>query len=281
MISLTWQDATGGRLLLTGSQVRVLRGVQGLDALPTANSWQERVSFDGSALMSNRKPVRSLVLPLAVIGSNPQLLVRDVLARFQRGGQLEATVEGSTRILFECEFEGAADVRSADSVGPMFRKLAVNLTAGDPWWYGPTQQIDLAFAAETPFDEAAVDFDDAGTPLDGGDSTLFTVSSDIDVFPEFVVTGPFTDLSVSNSLTGAAWQIAQPVPAGQVLVVDARPGRRGPRMQGAARPDWSLVTSPSRLFTLRPGSNTIAVGAAGDDPDSNVQLRYRARFATP
>jgi hypothetical protein len=52
-------------------------------------------------------------------------------------------------------------------------------------------------------------------------------------------------------------------------------------MQGAVRPDWSLVTAPSRLFTLRPGSNTIAVGAAGDDPNSNVQLRYRSRFATP
>jgi hypothetical protein len=252
---------------------------------PVGVYWEQRTSFDGAALISERFEPRQIMLPLFFYDENGNardkvaVLARRLLLVGRLGGELQVTQGARTRSLFEVR--RTAGLEGFETPIGNWRRLVLELTAGDPWWYGPTQQIDLAFDAETPFDEATVDFDDAGTPLDGGNSTLFTVSSDIDVFPEFVVTGPFTDLSVSNSLTGESWQIDQPVAAGQVLVVDARPGRRGPRMQGAVRPDWSLVTAPSRLFTLRPGSNTIAVGAAGDDPDSNVQLRYRARFATP
>lgn len=281
MISLTWVDSTGGQLLLTGNQVRVLRGVQGLDALPTANVWEERATFDGSALMSRRRPVRSLVLPLAIIGSNPQGLLRDVLRRFQLGGRLEATIEGSTRVLFECEFEGAADQRDAGTVGAAFRKVVVNLTAGDPWWRGPVESNPLKFNVETPFDDVTVPFDDVNTPFDGGDTTPFFVDGDVSAFPELFITGPFTDVSITNSLTGQSIQTDTAIAAGEVLVVDSRPTSRGPRFQGDDRPDWSLITPASRLFELQAGGNVLAVGASGDGAGSAVEVRWRSRFATP
>lgn len=281
---ITWVDSTGTFTLDDTNGIDVLEGATGLDLPPVSVAWEQRVTFDGAGLVNERFEARQILLPLFFYDAAGN--GRDKVAAFGRrlllagsaGGELRVTQDGRTRSLFQVR--RTAGLEGLETPIGNWRQMPVELTAGDPWWYGAEQLQELVLGGETTFDDAAVDFDDVATPFDGGDSTLVLVDGDTVTYPWFTVTGPFTDLSVTSSTTGQSWQLARPLAAGEVLTVDSRPGRRGPLLTGAVRQDWSWVTNRSRMIELRAGSNSFAVGSDGTTGDSKVELRWRSRFAT-
>lgn len=282
---ITWVDSAGTFVLDQTNGIDVIEGVIGLDMPPVSTFWEQRPTFDGSTVMNERYDPRVITLPLFFYDASGNardkvaVLARRLVSVGRAGGELRVTQGARTRSLFEVR--RTAGLEGMETPIGNWRRMGLELTAGDPWWYDAAQVQELVWASTTDFDEATVVFDDAAMPFDGGDSVVVSVDGDVEAYPWFVITGPFTDLSVSNSTTGQAFQLATSLAAGSTLVVDARPGSRGPFLNSATRPDWSLLTTPSRLFTLSTGTNSIAVGASGDTADSKVEMRWRPRFATP
>lgn len=277
-ITLTWHAADGTSYVLDGSTgYRVTRGALGLDVPPVQNTLDPYMGSDGSALISRRRDVRMVTLPLFIKhATRAQTLLGTLAAAFQGPGILEysdGTVDYELRNVI---YEGGMLGDQTEVASKLWRKVIASLVALDPWWYGDAVSVPLSFAGATAF-SAAVAFS-AAIPFDGGNAASVVVTGAGQAYPVITVTGPAT--SVTVSLGSLGWTNAHALGGGDVLVVDTRPGSRGPRLNGAST-DWSQLTAGSRLWTLQPGPNSIVTGASGTSGATAIVMQYEPRFLTP
>lgn len=277
-IVLTWRDAAGVRTPLTDANgVRILRGVKGLGAAPVLNTIDPYVAFDGAALVSRRRNTNSLVLPMLIRDqSRAQTVVARISSLLQGPGELEYADGVNTRTLRSVIYEGGIDGDHSNTPSDRWRKIVVALTALDPWWYGASAQQTLSISAATAF-SAAVAFS-AAIPFNGGNSVSVNNVGDGEAYPVITLVGPFTTFDVTLGTTG--WSLASALPAGNTIIVDTRPGSRGPRLNSGGI-DWSLLTESSRLFTLPKGTSAIVSGATGTTGATSATASWETRYLTP
>lgn len=274
--TMTWTDANGTSTVFDGSAGITLRDQPlGLEAPNPANVTDEYLTFDGAVLVGRRRPARRIALDLFLQhATRVQTVLADLASMLQGPGELEWSDDVNTRTLRQVIYEAGIDGSGFTTLVEAER--VVSLLALDPWWYAAAESVVLSTAAETAF-SAAIAFD-AALPFDGGNATSVDVAGDGDVFPVITVTGPATTLVVSYG--GLTWSIAAPLVAGDVLVVDHRPGSRGPSLNGAAV-NWSLLTSASRLFAVQKGAASITSGGGGFTVESTITMVYEPRWLTP
>ncbi len=274
-VTLTIVDATGAETaLLPASGYRVLQDPLGFDVPPPLLTIDDYVGADGGALVESRRGPRPIVLPLDV--SHPtrvQSRIRELAVLLAGPVSLrwsDGTVDRTLRsVVYEAGLSGDGDVDQA-------RTVVLSLLALDPWWYGEQASAALPIAAPTAFN-AAVPFN-AAIPFNGGASTSVSIAGDLPAFPVIDVYGPADQVTIGCA--GAEWQTAVALVAGDVLTIDTRPGRRGPRLNGAGV-DWSLLTEASRLWTLPPGTTSVVVGTVGATVDTNIVMAWEPRFICP
>lgn len=276
MRSMVWTDVDGLATVLDGSTGILLQNDPlGLGAPNPSNTIDDYVAFDGGVLVNRRRSVRQIALKLAVEHATRVETVEGALAQMLQGpGTLTWTDDVNTRTLRDVIYDTGID---GSGIGNLLeRSLVVSLLALDPWWYGPPQSASLSVVAATAFD-AAIPFDSV-TPFDGGGSTAVTVVGDVSAWPVFTVIGPVSTLTVGSG--GATWQISSPLTSSDTLVVDHRPGSRGPSKNGG-NVDWSLLTESSRLFPLAKGLTAVISGATGTSAATALVMAYSGRFLTP
>lgn len=275
--TMTWTDVDGLATPLDGSAgVILMADPVGLDVAPPTNTIDDYLGFDGGALINRRQGPRSIALGIYVEhATRVETMVETIADMFQGPGTLQWTDETGSKTLRQVIYEAGIDGSGTRN----FRQgaMVVSLVALDPWWYGDAVSVPLSFAGTTAF-SAAIAFD-AAIPFDGGNSATVVVtgSKHSTAFPVITVTGPGT---VTVSLGSLGWTNTTALGASDVLVVDSRPGSRGPRLNGGST-DWSLITPGSRLFTLAQGSNSIVVGASGTTGATTVVMQYEPRSRTP
>lgn len=272
---MTWTGADGAPLLLDGSTGVTLRERPlGLEVPHPANTVDQRLAFDGGVLVGRRRPPRPLALDLFFKhATRVETLLAEVAASLQGPGTLEWADDVNTRTLREVIYEAGLDGSGFGNAVEAER--VVSLLALDPWWYGAAESASLSVAAETAFD-AAIAFD-AAVPFDGGNATSVVVVGDTDVYPVITATGPATTLSVVYE--GLSWSIAAPLGASDVLVVDHRPGSRGPSLNGGTV-DWSLLSAASRLWPIAKGSASIVSGTTGSSGSTSLSMTFEPRWLT-
>lgn len=280
MSTLTWIDAEGTSTILNASTgFRFLTGGVGLDVPPTELNTAAYLSSDGSVLVKRRRGHRRVALPIYInTGGSVSTAVGQAASFFQGPGTLRYTginTRDLTNVIYEAGMEG--DWGDNVAVNETWRKLVVGLIALDPWWYGTTQTVSLTFAAAVTFN-AAITFNNA-IGFDGSDANPVTVAGDAPVFPTITITGPFTTLLVGFA-GGQTFQLTSALAAGSTIVVDSKPGNRGPRLN-AGPIDWSLLTPASRLWELPVGFSVLNAAATGNTGASLVEVSWRQRWLTP
>lgn len=275
---MTWRDSTGAATVFDGSAGIFIYGKPlGLEAPTPVNTVEDYIAFDGAALTNRRRNVRPMALPIMLEHATRVETVTATLASIitKGAGQLQIADGTNTRylknVIYESGINGAGDVSVE-----LHRTLVLSLIALDPWWYDPAVPVALPIGAATAFD-AAVAFD-AVLPFDGGASVSTVVVGDTDAFPVITVNGPATSITVGAG--GLDWTTAVALGASDVLVVDTRPGSRGPRLNGGAV-NWALLTAASRLWTLPVGTTSVIVGVAGSTGATSATLSYEPRWSTP
>lgn len=280
-LSITWTDADGvNHDLYDPTAWIVVEGALGLEAPPMTNTVAPFVGLDGAALIKRRRPVRPIVLPILVRHPTRALTQIAAVAKALQGpGELTLADGTNTRTLLDVYYEYGLEgsrVRSAGSAGT-WRRFVVSMVALNPWWHDAATVAAISTGA-VAFDDASTDFD-AAIDIDGRAETTLTVNGDTTALPTWTIDGPYSSLIVANQ-GGQSFQLASALADGSRLVIDTRPGNRGPRLNGGAI-DWSLLTADSRLWELPAGSPVVACGAAGDDAGSAVSVSYRQRWLTP
>ena len=158
----------------------------------------------------------------------------------------------------------------------------------DPYWYGDEQSQTLRLGdplkpfitAPTPAGSEAVPFIPVvlGNSALDGDATL-DVSSQLPVYPTWIVTGPGADLRIETN--GVVFELRGKIPDRVEITTDPRTGI-DITGDGMTRGElWERVPLSSELAPLKPGRNKIRISMTGVEGPSSVTVRYRGRYLTP
>lgn len=190
-------------------------------------------------------------------------------------GTLSLTNEAAvTRQIAAVYFAGLDD---ADEGTVTTQPLVLQFHHADPFWYDPSDTATSFASGETPGL-----FFPIGPQVRLASSTVYgqptvTNSGSIDAYPVWTITGPGTDLVLTNDTTGETLSVGYTLNAGDVIVIDTRPGAGVTAVTDSAGTNLYQYLTGS-LWALVPGANSITIGLSGATSASSVQLAYRRGF---
>ena len=169
----------------------------------------------------------------------------------------------------------AAGLESFSEDYALLGKATLGFHAADPYWQDATEQsltatIDSSAFTWFPFPPLVLGASDVFA------SATITNAGDVDAWPIVTVTGPGTDLTLTNLTTGLEWHLTGDVAAGSTLVVDTRPGHKSARLDGANV--FGRLTDDSTLWPLVPGPNRVSIGFADATAATSVAFAWRNRW---
>lgn len=182
--------------------------------------------------------------------------------------------DGTVRQLFCREVSRFRDV-TVRSAG--YTQFGLIFSAADPFWYDanwtaqvftPAGQVNFF---EVPFFPIHLSV--------GGISTQFTIGNtgQAETWPIWTITGPATNISLSNNTTGEVLTLSISLLNTQVLTIDTRPGViQVVREDGSNQ--WAAVQDTSEIWSLAVGSNSISISMSGTTSNSQVQIQYKQRY---
>lgn len=257
-------------------------GVDGLDDVPITLQATTPAGWDGDNVDDlTGDPVETFI-PLLVEGGSLEGL-RDLKARLRdftnprRGpvrlrvirpnGGYRETVGLRTRMV-----QGALD---GESWGVTWQKFGPVLHRSDPFWTEPASawhvEWEVSAGAGSPLPILPL----APAASNALNSTNdVTVYGDVETFPVWQATGPFTQLTVRDEGRGLQWTLTVTAGPGQTWTVDCRKGRQGvfapdgTRSRGRLSADaylWGLEPGVSRVTTTVVGGG-LGTSVVGDAP---------------
>jgi len=155
-------------------------------------------------------------------------------------------------------------------------RLALKLYAPDPWWYGEQKSLDVGLGTGTAFFPIP--------PINLAPATVqgrFTVDltdSDTLVYPQWVVTGPGSSLTLTNITTGRVITVNAALTTGETMIIDTRPGLQSVRKADGVNLMGALDSDPA-LWPLIDGVNEISAALTGATTDSRIAGVWRPRYA--
>jgi hypothetical protein len=157
-------------------------------------------------------------------------------------------------------------------------RTALEFWAPSPWWRGTPYTWGYGLSAPGPF-FPILPLSLASTTITGA-ATVDLSDTDAPTYPTWTVTGPGSQLTLTNNTTGQSLVLNAPIGDGQLVVIDTRPGYQSVRAatrdtSGAvilgASLFGSLSTDPA-LWPLVDGVNDVSVLLTGAGAASRVDV---------
>ena len=273
----------------------VLVGATGRFNAPRSIATQAVPLREGLRVVRANVGAQEMTIPVYISGATLAVLLDRVgwLSRWLETDEdhyayLRYTRPDATRrevaVQYRGGLEGDESFRNAMLVdGGAYMTVVLDLLAPDPAWYDLTDTEPEPYAigsvtATWPY----------SWPLVLTSSEVLAVASidnggDLPAYPVWTVTGPSSDLTLTNHTTGEVLRVAHALAAGQTLAIDTRPRYlRSSDWQVYDAAGANLYTAASgTLWTLPSGISTIQVTVAGATSASSVQLAYRRRWRGP
>lgn len=155
-------------------------------------------------------------------------------------------------------------------------RLALKFYAPSPWWRGEARMVSVGLQPPVPFFP--------GPPFTLSPSAVqgqFKVDlSDADApsFPVWTITGPGSDLVLTNQTTGRSIVIAATLANGESLAIDTRPGAQSIRRSDGLNLMGAVRSDPA-LWPLIEGVNDVSVQLAGATSTSRITAIYQPNYA--
>ncbi len=107
-------------------------------------------------------------------------------------------------------------------------------------------------------------------------TTTIDNPGDVEAWPTWVITGPMTVLTATNTTTSRSFELTYTLTGGQqISITTFRPTVRGPAGQNLVN---ALNWPTAYLWSLMPGSNNITFTLAGSGAGSRIELDFYPRF---
>lgn len=292
--TVTWIDYRGRETVLPVGQ-----GVDGRFLPPVITDTVRVFGEAGERRLRQEHDAREIVLPLAIKleGCPPEQVLRESLRLL--GCQLNTIVEpGILRV--QSGTLPAREIIASYTGGYEFFETnsrvaqpVLVLRAHEPYWTS-IADTTLTFATGTGLPFFVPDPADAPDFVIGNPMPAFTLSvdtiagaqnilvpCDVKVWPVWTLTGPASDVVLSNLTTGLDINLTGiTLGPGDVITIDTRPGRKTITDQtGANR--FADLDPASTLFPLEPGTNSLLLLVDGFvQGQTSLTLAYRERFLT-
>lgn len=196
--------------------------------------------------------------------------------------KLRWTYNGTTQRQIDCHISGGLEMGSASFLANKFRDV-IELRASDPTWYDPVGG-SIVFAQTgggTPLPvPMLVPFTFGASTLNASETISLSDVNAWDTFPIIYVTGPITNLILTNNATGDVLDFTgSSIGAGVTYTIDLRYGYKTV-IDSTSTNRISQLTSSSNIATWRlvPGSNSISASGTSIDANTRIYLQYNTRY---
>lgn len=280
--TLLWIDPDGAEMLLD-----VDWSVSGRFSPPAVWDEQGAPGMPGMRLWEVRHGVAEFTLRFWIDGLDEADL-RDKLRAAVRAlnptrgtGRVRVVAPGGDSREIYCRAAdglGVEEVLGGDA-GIISQRLTVKFRAHDPYWWATTDTVLTYSGGGTvasffPFFPIALTASEV-LVLDD-----VTNDGDVDVWPVWPLTGPFTDVVAENLTTGKSWSLTSTVVNPDYVTVDTRPGAKTVTAADGTSL-FSALSSTSQLWPLVPGVNSIRVAIGGQTAATSAQMLFRPRYLSP
>lgn len=267
-----------------GNTLQHLTGKRGRFLAPVRSRYEPIAANPGARLVDLQLDAREVTIPVAFVSTNPagvRAAVRTWAARLNPvAGDLALRVNdvAPARELV-CRYVGGLEGSETwEDQGLYTLRALLILKAESPYWRALTDK-SVAFtntgATGTVWFPIFPLVFGAGSALTGG---TVTNTGDVDAWPVFTCTGPFTGLTLRNGTSGRTVATAAAADAGETITIDTNPLTRSITKNGSNL--YSTLTT-SEWWPLTPGTNAVSVeGGGGFDTGTAVTVSWRERFLT-
>lgn len=255
-----------------------LHGSTGLGLAPADIKLRDRISADGSYLEGVRYGSRELFLPIFIQKESKAELteIRRQLYRLLAPhlGPVEIIIHDiatGTRRSIQGVLKSGLEGDFSEPFHGNWQTLGLTFICPDPWWEGnPKFFTSRISPGVKPFISETVPF----FPIILASSTVqgeieVQIEGDAPISPIWQVTGPGTDLVISNGTD--TFTVNHALREGETLTINGKDRRLTPDL-------WHKVPISSRIFDLPPGRNHLTVTMVGANTKSRIDLIYNERF---
>jgi len=274
----TLTGASGDTITFDRSEFVLNEGLLGLGIPPTVVRIDES-SRDGGTFRFSRRGIRQIDLPVTVLGDT----ALDVETSLRRLAKITQDTSGPTRltalrdagnIFIDLHYVGGAELNfGGTNGGKQFAKALFSFQAAYPYWQSAdTEEFTITTGATgRGLLPNLTKLQVASSQAIG----LINVNntSDVPVYPTFIVTGPVDGLQVT--LNGEGWAFTENLATGEQFTVD-HSAATVVNTAGANRYDI-LDTSP-KFFALQPGTSSILVVGTNATGDTEINASYNLAF---
>lgn len=246
--------------------------------IPAAEVRIENSAGDGGVFRHAKRGVRTLDLPVTVIGSSRD----DVQTKLRRLGKLtqnvfgpltlRATYSDGVSLDLQTYYTGGAEGQWGESGGETYARWIISLKAPQPYWQSAIEE------------EFSIGTGSTGRGLlpsltkmkVSSSSTIGVVTvvnaGDVKTFPVWRIIGPVSNLVISNG--EEQFGLAN-IFSGEVVSVDTETGNV---TNADGENVYSRLSVAPKLFSLPPGTTALTVLGSDTDLDFNVRLTYSPRY---
>jgi hypothetical protein len=260
----------------------------GFGAPPVRRLTQRGPQQNGDTDIGYRLDARTMRLTVQSYGStsaNFHSRREELLSLLKPGTdavKLRWTYNSTTQRQIDCHLSGGLSLGSQSFLKNNFRDV-IELRASDPTWYDPTGgSVTFALSAGgtgMPF-PLIVPITFGASTLSASQSISLSDVNAWDTFPIIYVTGPVTNLILTNTATGDVLDFTgSSVGGGVTYTIDLRYGYKTV-IDSTSTNRISQLTAASNIATWRlvPGNNSISVAGTSATAATTIVVQYNQRY---
>jgi phage-related protein len=238
--------------------------VSGL-ALPPINVNISEGAGDGGRFQSSRRLPREIDLPIWVFGTD-RVDVEDKLRTLaklisDRNGsptKIQAIFEDTiseTIETFTVEgyYTGGFDINYGSNTGKDYAYVALTFKCPQPYWVNETETSLLVLGSELP------------------EALAINNTGDIETFPTFVIEGPTTTITFSN--TNGTLSYTAAIAGGSTITINTE---NATVVNQLGQNRYQNLGSLPKMFTLPEGNSTLNITGTVD-PTAEITVRWKTR----
>ena len=279
MVSVNYSliGASGDSITFDYSSYVLNPGFMGFN-IPSAEVRIENSAGDGGVFRHAKRGVRTLDLPVTVIGSSRE----DVQAKLRRLGKLtqnvfgpltlRATYSDGVSLDLQTYYTGGAEGQWGSNAGQTYAQWTLSLKAPQPYWQSAIQEQFSIGTGSTGRGLLPL-----LTKLKVSSSSTIGVvtvinAGDVKTFPIWQITGPVTNLFIGNGVDNFGFAN---IFSGEVVNVNTETGSV---TNADGENLYARLSVAPKLFALPPGTTSLSVLGTDTDLDFNVLLTYSPRY---
>ncbi|MFD8527807.1 hypothetical protein ACFV0L_10405 [Streptosporangium canum] len=262
--------------------------MKGFDAPPFTIHYDEMPALDGARERHVRAQSRELFIPLFFYARDrPSLLglKRQFLASLNPAygpGRISVKEgDGSERFVNAYYVSGAEGDEGRDKAGFVWLKYGLVLRAMDPYWHSFVPVvIDFQAASGEVRPFFSVPF--LGLNISrshslNGESEV-TITGDVDTWPDWIISGPFTKVTFTNTITERSFVLNRTTLAGEQVKITTSPGNKAVVDADTGDNLWNFLGPNPDLWPITPGLNRVRIDVENVGPETGLVLYYFPRY---